>query len=95
MAKPSMKIVYTDPNAKAVCRVIYAGPEGKIPYQVVVEELGVDGEGAERWAPARSHMPYEVVAFHILAAAARGECKSTVTGGVVTYDAKSVKFHDS
>lgn len=94
MAKPSMKIVYTDPNAKAVCRVIYAGPEGKIPYKVVVEELGVDGEGLERWAPARSHMPYEVVAFHILAAVGRKECTPTITDGVVTYDARAVKFHD-
>lgn len=94
MPKPEMKIVYTDPNAKAVCRLIYAGPEGKVPYQILVEELGEDGEGKERWAPARSHMPIEVVAFHILAATGRKECTPTVDGGVVTIDARSVKFHD-
>lgn len=94
MAKPSMKIIYTDPNAKAVCRVIYAGPDAAVPYQVLVEELGLDGEGNERWAPARSHMPIEVVAYHILAAVGRKECTPTFDGGVVTYDARSVKFHD-
>lgn len=94
MAKPSMKIIYTDPNAKAVCRLIYAGPEGPVPYQILIEEHGVDGEGNERWAPARSYMPIEVVAFHILAAAARKECTPTVVDGVVTYDARSVKSHD-
>lgn len=92
MAKPSMVIIYDDPNAQKVCRAIYAGPEGKVPYQIKVEEQYEDGDGNPGWAPARSHMPVEVVLAHACQSLARGTAKATVVEDVVRYDVRGVKF---
>jgi len=99
MAKPTVIVIYNDPNNKLVSRLVYQPNDADIDpqrqYQVVVEESGIDGLGNARWAPAQNRFPYEITLAEAVAALVSDDTKVKVdrsTPGLILVDMTDIDF---
>lgn len=84
-------VLYNDPNAKKLCRIVHSGPDSKPAYQFKVEEEYQDEDGQPGWQEARNRFPFEITLALVADALARGTIKGEVdANGNVRIDARSV-----